>query len=144
MIATLVSTLICSGIIKFQVSLSPPSKPPLSQTRLTRSQMGIDGVCTLNPPMRFKCPGPNTFFTASVLWGTIGPIKVFGKDGQYKWLLLGFPLGIALVLVFFGLKKLWPNNRALRQIHLVAAIAGGLQWAPYSTFFWFCLPISKS
>jgi hypothetical protein len=96
--------------------------------------MDIDGVCTLNPPMRFRCPGPNTFFTASVLWGTIGPIKVFGKDGQYKWLLLGFPLGIAMVLVFFGLKKLWPNNRALRQIHIVAALAGGLSWAPYSEF----------
>ncbi|KHO01579.1 Tetrapeptide transporter, OPT1/isp4 [Metarhizium album ARSEF 1941] len=112
MIATLISTLICTGILKFQ--------------------MEISGVCTLNPPMRFRCPGPNTFFTASVLWGTIGPIKVFGKNGQYRWLLLGFPLGVALVLVFYGLKKLWPNNRALRQVHLVAAIAGGLQWAPYS------------
>src|SRR5687768_7637693 len=103
--------------------------------------MEISGVCTLNPPMRFRCPGPNTFFTASVLWGTIGPIKVFGKDGQYKWLLLGFPMGIALVLAFYGLKKLWPNNRALRQIHLVAAIAGGLQWAPYSMFCFRLLPV---
>jgi len=33
----------------------------------------------------------NTFFTASVLWGTIGPVKVFGRHGQYAWLLLGFP-----------------------------------------------------
>ncbi|TWU76087.1 hypothetical protein ED733_007643 [Metarhizium rileyi] len=112
MVATLISTLICTGIIKFQ--------------------MEIEGVCTLDPPMRFQCPGPTTFFTASVIWGTIGPIKMFGKDGQYKWLLLGFPLGMALVLAFFGLKKLWPKSRVLRQVHLVAAIAGGLQWAPYS------------
>lgn len=94
--------------------------------------MGIAGVCTTNAPMRFKCPSENTFFTAAVLWGTIGPIKVFGKDGQYKWLLLGFPLGIAAVLVFFGLKKMFPNSQGLRQVHVVAAIAGGLAWAPYS------------
>lgn len=94
--------------------------------------MDIKGVCTLDPPMRFKCPGTNTFFTASVLWGTIGPIRVFGVHGQYKWLLLGFPLGILLVLFFFGLKKLMPDNRMLRQVHVVAAIAGALHWGPYS------------
>ncbi|GAO17649.1 hypothetical protein UVI_02002110 [Ustilaginoidea virens] len=112
MVATFVSTIICAGVIKFQ--------------------MDIPGVCTLNPPMRFKCPSPTTFFTASVLWGSIGPIKVFGRNGQYKWLLLGFPLGVALVLAFYGLKKLFPNSRVLGQVHVVAAIAGGLHWAPYS------------
>jgi len=93
--------------------------------------------------MRFLCPGPNTFMTASVLWGTIGPIKVFGKDGQYKWLLLGFPLGVALVVCMWGLKKLWPNSRALRQVHIVAAIAGSLQWAPYSfSYAWPAVPVA--
>ncbi|GJN74829.1 hypothetical protein PLIIFM63780_009012 [Purpureocillium lilacinum] len=123
MIATLISTLICTGIMKFQ--------------------MDIKNVCTSAAPMRFLCPGPNTFMTASVLWGTIGPIKVFGKDGQYKWLLLGFPLGVALVVCMWGLKKLWPNSRALRQVHIVAAIAGSLQWAPYSfSYAWPAVPVA--
>ena len=112
MLATLISTLVCTGVMKFQ--------------------MDIKDVCTKDAPMRFLCPGPNTFFTASVLWGTIGPIKVFGKDGQYGWLLMGFPLGILIVVGFWGLKKLFPSSRALRQVHIVAAIAGSLQWAPYS------------
>lgn len=112
MLATLISTIVCTGVMKFQ--------------------MDIKDVCTKDAPMRFLCPGPNTFFTASVLWGTIGPIKVFGKDGQYGWLLMGFPLGILIVVGFWGLKKLFPNSRALRQVHIVAAIAGSLQWAPYS------------
>ncbi|POR35147.1 Sexual differentiation process protein isp4 [Tolypocladium paradoxum] len=123
MLATLISTLICTGIMKFQ--------------------MEIKDVCTTIAPMRFYCPGNNTFFTASVLWGTIGPIKVFGKDGQYKWLLLGFPGGILAVILFWGLKKRWPNSRALRQIHIVAAIAGMLDWAPYSfAYMWPNVPVA--
>ncbi|KYK55786.1 hypothetical protein DCS_07750 [Drechmeria coniospora] len=123
MLATLISTLICTGIMKFQ--------------------MDIKNVCTPDAPMRFYCPGPNTFFTASVLWGTIGPIKVFGKDGQYKFLLLGFPIGIILVSLMWFLRRTWPNNQALRQIHVVAAIAGSLHWAPYSfSYAWPCVPIA--
>lgn len=112
MLATLISTLVCIGIMKFQ--------------------MDIKDVCTSDAPMRFYCPGPNTFFTASVLWGTIGPIKVFGANGQYKWLLMGFPLSALIVACFWALKKLWPDSRPLRQVHVVAAISGALQWAPYS------------
>lgn len=103
--------------------------------------MDIKNVCTSAAPMRFLCPGPNTFFTASVLWGTIGPIKVFGKDGQYKWLLLGFPAGIFVVVLFWALRRKWPNSQALRQVHVVAAIGGSLGWAPYSTYTPFPLPL---
>lgn len=92
--------------------------------------MEIKDVCTKQAPMRFYCPGPNTFFTASVPWGTIGPLKVFGKDGQYKWLLLGFPLGIAAVVGFWGLRQCFPRSRALRQVHMVALLKGGCFWTP--------------
>lgn len=98
-------------------------------------QVNIPGVCdAVNPPMRFFCPGPNTFFTASVLWGTIGPIKVFGHQGQYGALLLGFPLGIAVPFVFWLLTKYMPRTwaRYLRQLHPVAIFYGGVNWAPYS------------
>ncbi|KAM4067652.1 OPT oligopeptide transporter protein [Hirsutella rhossiliensis] len=123
MLATLISTLICTGVMKFQ--------------------MDIKNVRTTAAPMRFLCPGPNTFMTASVLWGTIGPVKVFGINGQYKWLLMGFPVGIVLVTAVWGLKKMWPNSRALRQIHVVAAIAGSLQWAPYSfSYAWPAVPVA--
>jgi OPT family oligopeptide transporter len=123
MLATFISTLICTGVLNFQIN--------------------IENVCTENAPMRFYCPGPNTFFTASVLWGTIGPLKVFGKDGQYNWLLMGFPIGILFVLFFWLLKKWAPNNRALRQFHIVVAIAGSLQWAPYSfSYFWPGVPVA--
>ncbi|KAK0710727.1 OPT oligopeptide transporter protein-domain-containing protein [Lasiosphaeris hirsuta] len=110
--ATMVSTLVCTGVINFQVD--------------------IENVCQKNAPMRFFCPGPNTFFTASVLWGTIGPIKVFGHQGQYKELLLGFPAGIVLTIGMYLVAKRFPKNETLRQFHPVAFWYGPLAWAPYS------------
>ncbi|KAK3331417.1 OPT oligopeptide transporter [Apodospora peruviana] len=112
MVATMVSTFVCTGVINFQVN--------------------IENVCQKNAPMRFFCPGPNTFFTASVLWGTIGPIKVFGYQGQYKELLLGFPFGIVLTVALYFVLKRFPKNRLLRQFHPVAFWYGGINWAPYS------------
>lgn len=94
--------------------------------------MDIKDVCTTNAPMRFFCPGPNTFFTASLLWGTVGPLKVFGANGQYKWLLMGFPLGIIAVLIFWGARQVWPHSRPLRQVHVIPMLYGGLIWAPLS------------
>ncbi|GKT89097.1 OPT oligopeptide transporter [Colletotrichum tofieldiae] len=91
MLATLISTFVCTGVMNFQIQ--------------------IPDVCTPNAPMRFFCPGPTTFFTAAVLWGTIGPIKVFGHQGQYNYLLLGFPIGIILPAAFYFLINFsyaWP------------------------------------
>ncbi|KAJ6785491.1 hypothetical protein PWT90_10569 [Aphanocladium album] len=123
MIATLISTVVCSGVLKFQ--------------------MDIKDVCTTNAPMRFFCPGPNTFFTASLLWGTVGPLKVFGINGQYKWLLLGFPLGIAVVLIFWGLRQWFPHSRPLRQVHVIPMLYGGILWAPLSfSYVWGAVPFA--
>lgn len=91
----------------------------------------IPGVCTPDAPNRYVCPGINTFFTASVLWGTIGPKKVFGAGGQYTTTLMGFPLGLVLPLVFWLVQRRF-KQRWMRQIHPIAMLYGGIVWAPYN------------
>src|SRR5882724_8994233 len=59
MIATIISSLVCTGVLNFQMNQ-------------------IEGVCTSTQKDHYTCPGINQFFTAAVLWGTIGPKKVFG------------------------------------------------------------------
>lgn len=124
----MISTFICTAVMNFQVN--------------------IEGVCSENPPMRFYCPGPNTFFTASVLWGTIGPLKVFGHNGQYGTLLLGFPLGIIVTLLIWLSIKYCPARysklkRVLRQLHPVALFFGGVNFAPYSfSYAWPAVPVA--
>lgn len=96
-------------------------------------QMDLENVCTPEAPNRFTCPVVHSFFTASVLWGTIGPRKTFGAGAPYQWLLMGFPAGAAIVLIFWGLKKAFPKVRFLRQVHIVAVFYGGVYWGIYST-----------
>ncbi len=117
MIATIVSTFVCTSVLNFQMNQIP-------------------GVCTREAPNRFTCPGINTFFTAAVLWGTIGPKKVFGAGGQYTALLAGFPLGLLLPVVFYVLQKRY-RVRWMRQIHPVALLYGPLNWAPYNMSYMF-------
>ncbi|EHK46924.1 uncharacterized protein TrAtP1_010472 [Trichoderma atroviride] len=123
-IATFISTIICTGVLNFQMK-------------------SITGVCTPDAQFKLTCPGVNTFFTASVLWGTVGPQKVFGQNGQYTEILVGFPLGIVVVFFFWGLNKKFPQWSWTRQIHPVAIMYGGIVWAPYNmSYVWPSVPIA--
>ncbi|UNI15963.1 hypothetical protein JDV02_002444 [Purpureocillium takamizusanense] len=123
-IATFISTIVCIGVLNFQMQ-------------------NIDGVCTPNAQYKLTCPGVNTFFTASVLWGTVGPERIFGHGGQYSATLVGFPLGVVIVVFFWALSKKFPNWTWVRQIHPVAIMYGGIVWAPYNmSYVWPSVPIA--
>ncbi|EMR68687.1 putative opt oligopeptide transporter protein [Eutypa lata UCREL1] len=118
MIGTLLSTFICIGVLNFQMTKIPD-------------------VCTSDAPNRFTCPHINTFFTASVLWGTIGPVRVFGSSGMYTWLLAGFPIGFVVPIIFYYLSKKFKRTW-MRQIHPVALFYGAVMrhylsfWSKYN------------
>ncbi|KAL2132735.1 hypothetical protein VTI74DRAFT_3445 [Chaetomium olivicolor] len=123
MVPTLVSTFISIGVLQYQVN--------------------IEGICTKHAPFRFTCPGPNTFFTAAVFWGTVGPRKIWGAGGQYAVTLVGFPLGLVLVGVFYALSRRWPKNAVLRNAHPVVMLNGALSWAPYNLLYiWPAVPVA--
>lgn len=123
-VATFISTFICVGVLNFQMT-------------------SIDDVCTENARFKMTCPGVNTFFTASVLWGTVGPKKIWGHNGQYSEILVGFPLGVAVVFLVWGLNKKFPKWTWTRQIHPVAIMYGGIVWAPYNmSYVWPSVPIA--
>jgi len=123
MIATVVSSLVCTGVLNFQMNQ-------------------IEGVCTSTQKDHYTCPSINIFFTAAVLWGTIGPKKVFGKGGQYKVLLVGFPIGFILPFFVYWAQRKFTKQTWLRQIHVVAMLYGALLWAPYNaSYIWPAVPI---
>ncbi|KAK3689067.1 OPT oligopeptide transporter protein-domain-containing protein [Podospora appendiculata] len=112
-IATLISTFICVGVLNFQMN-------------------DIPNVCTKDAPNKMTCPGINTFFTASVLWGTIGPKKVFGVGGQYTALMVGWPLGVVVAVAIWWLQRRFKAQKWMRQIHPIALLYGAIYWAPYN------------
>ncbi|WRT70854.1 OPT family small oligopeptide transporter [Kwoniella shivajii] len=124
MAATLVSTFVCTGVFNFQMNKVP-------------------NVCTEDAPFGFTCPGINTFFTAAVFWGTLGPKKLFGSGGQYNALLIGFPVGFLIPVVVYFLRKKFPRATLLRQFHPVMFCYGGIDWAPYNlSYMWPQVPLA--
>ncbi|KAK3386112.1 OPT oligopeptide transporter protein-domain-containing protein [Podospora didyma] len=122
-IPTLVSIFVSIGVLNFQMN-------------------DIPGICTAKAPNRMICPNNQTFFTASVLWGTIGPKKIFGAGGQYVALMAAWPLGALVPLIFWLIRKKFPGQTWLRQIHPVVLLYGGLNWAPMNmAYMWPTIPI---
>lgn len=123
MVPTLVSTFISVAVLQYQFS--------------------IPNICTADAPFRFTCPGVTTFFTAAVFWGTVGPRKIWGMGGQYAVTLVGFPIGVVVVALFYVLSKKWPRNAILRNAHPVVMINGALAWAPYNiAYVWPAVPVA--
>jgi len=123
MVPTLISTFISVGILQYQVN--------------------IKDICTPDAPFRFTCPGVNTFFTAAVFWGTVGPRKIWGIGGQYVSTLVGFPIGVILVVIFYLLSMKWPKNPVIRNAHPVVMMGGALSWAPYNlVYMWPAVPVA--
>ncbi|KAJ6564729.1 OPT-domain-containing protein [Mycena capillaripes] len=119
--ATVISTFICTAVLNFQMTKIPD-------------------VCTQEQVNHFTCPGVNTFFTASVLWGTLGPKRMFGAGGIYNGLLWCFLIGALLPFPFYFLRK---KVKMLNYLHLPVLLSGALIWAPYSMAnIWPAVPIA--
>ncbi|EJT81694.1 hypothetical protein GGTG_01671 [Gaeumannomyces tritici R3-111a-1] len=70
----------------------------------------IDGVCTPTQPERFTCPGGRVFFSASVIWGLIGPARMFSPGQIYSGLFVFFGVGAVLPVVLFYAARRWPAS----------------------------------
>ncbi|KAI1338047.1 OPT oligopeptide transporter protein-domain-containing protein [Xylariaceae sp. FL0016] len=91
----------------------------------------IDGVCDLTQPQRFTCPGGRVFFSASVIWGLIGPARVFSPGQIYSGLLAFFAIGAITPLLIYVAAKRYPRSPAR---HLMAPlIFGGAGAIPPAT-----------
>ncbi len=127
----------------FWVQMEPTLVSTVVSVAVLQYQVRIDGVCTQHAPFRFTCPGPNTFFTAAVFWGTVGPRKIWGVGGQYAATLVGFPFGVVLVVVVYLLSRRWPRSAVLRNAHPVVMLGGALAWAPFNlAYTWPAVPVA--
>ncbi|KAI1272832.1 OPT family small oligopeptide transporter [Xylaria sp. FL0933] len=91
----------------------------------------IPEACSLTQTSHFTCPNGRAFFSSSIVWGVIGPQRMFGPGSLYvnfNWFWL---IGGALPVV------LWVMVRKLRidfARHLNAPILlGAMAWLPPAT-----------
>ncbi|KAI5855576.1 small oligopeptide transporter [Durotheca rogersii] len=91
----------------------------------------IEGVCDLTQPQRFTCPGGRAFFSASVIWGLIGPARVFSPGSVYSGLLVFFVLGAAAPVAFWLAARRWPRSPA--RYLMAPLVFGGAGAVPPAT-----------
>lgn len=92
----------------------------------------LTDICGRTQKDRFTCPGVNTYFTAAVLFGSLGAKKVFGTGGLYTPLLSAFPVGFLIPIIYYYATKRIAPTHWLRQVHPVLLLTGAHAWSPVS------------
>lgn len=70
----------------------------------------IDNLCGSHQKSGYSCPNGRVFFNASIIWGAVGPKRMFSPGQIYHKALFGFLLGFLPVVNWLILKK-WPNSK---------------------------------
>ncbi|EPE03485.1 opt family small oligopeptide transporter [Ophiostoma piceae UAMH 11346] len=91
----------------------------------------IDGVCQRDQPEHFSCPGGRVFFSASVIWGLLGPARMFSPGQIYSGLFFFFGLGAVVPVVIYFAAKRWPRSPA--KFLMAPLIFGGSGAIPPAT-----------
>lgn len=84
----------------------------------------------LTPDSPWTCPSDHVFYDASVVWGLIGPRRIFGDLGQYSavnWFFLAGAIAPCLVWVAH---KAYPNKEWIRLINMPVLIGATVQMPP--------------
>ncbi|KAF9111126.1 hypothetical protein BGX27_005361 [Mortierella sp. AM989] len=120
--AQLLSTLI-SGLVNLATA-----------TWLTNTR---DDICT-PAGYPFTCRSTNTFYSASIIWGAIGPARVFGgKDGAiYGNVQWGFLVGAVLPFPFWFLAKKFPHISWFKYVHWPVLLAATSNMPPALPYFY--------
>ncbi|KAJ3491016.1 hypothetical protein NLG97_g5673 [Lecanicillium saksenae] len=91
----------------------------------------IDNVCDIRQSDRFTCPGGRVFFSASIIWGLIGPARIFSPGRIYSGLFWFFLMGAVTPIAIYFWTKRWPKSPA--KYLMAPVIFGGAGAIPPAT-----------
>ncbi|KAL5988416.1 oligopeptide transporter 4 [Asimina triloba] len=81
----------------------------------------VENIChkhLLPPNSPWTCPDDRVFFDASVIWGLVGPKRIFGKLGSYSGLNWFFILGAAGPVLVWLLHRAFPSQSWIPLVNL--------------------------
>ncbi|KAI9462088.1 OPT oligopeptide transporter [Boletus coccyginus] len=70
----------------------------------------IPDICSPAQKNGFICPSTEVFGTASIVWGVIGPARVFSPGQIYGGLTYFFLIGALCPVIAYMIHRKWPNN----------------------------------
>ncbi|ODV66347.1 OPT-domain-containing protein [Hyphopichia burtonii NRRL Y-1933] len=89
----------------------------------------IEGYCEPDNKLKFTCPQSRIFYSASIIWGDIGPKRVFNQ--LYPIIKYCYLLGFLLVFPCIAFKKYGPN-KLTKYFQPTLMIGGFLNYAPFN------------
>lgn len=95
----------------------------------------IENICdveALHPESPWTCPKFRVTFDASVIWGLIGPERLFGAGGMYRNLVWLFLIGALLPLPVWILSRIFPEKKWIPLIN-IPVISYGFAGMPPAT-----------
>ncbi|KAI3836351.1 hypothetical protein MKX03_006862 [Papaver bracteatum] len=81
----------------------------------------IENICdeaSLPPGSPWTCPKYKTTFNASVIWGLIGPERLFGPGGMYRNLVWLYLVGAVLPVPIWLMRKIFPEKKWIPLINI--------------------------
>lgn len=70
----------------------------------------VERLCYPDQAQRFDCPNTGLFFTSSIVWGVLGPERLFGKDSTYSSLYWGLLAGAIAPVPLWFLARRFPHS----------------------------------
>ncbi|KAJ4858020.1 OPT oligopeptide transporter protein domain-containing protein [Trichoderma breve] len=83
----------------------------------------IEDICSPEQSNNFTCPGGRVFFSNSVIWGLIGPARIFSPGQLYSSLYWFFLAGAILPVTLYLLVRNYPRSQ-IRYIMAPVIFAG--------------------
>ncbi|KAF3064003.1 Sexual differentiation process protein isp4 [Daldinia childiae] len=93
----------------------------------------IPDICSNDQPDNYVCPNGRVFYTASIIWGAIGPARMFSGDAIYSSLQWFWLVGAITPIITWFLARRAPKS-IFRFIN-IPLIFGGSGWIPPATAY---------
>ena len=96
----------------------------------------IENICNIDAlpaSSPWTCPGDNVFFDASVIWGLVGPRRIFGNQGAYPALNWFFLLGAMAPIVVWMCHRAFPKVWWIPLINLPVLFGATSNMPPATT-----------
>ncbi|KAL6955703.1 OPT superfamily [Sarracenia purpurea var. burkii] len=76
----------------------------------------------------WTCPYDDVFYNASIIWGVVGPLRMFGSRGLYPKMNYFFLVGILAPFPIWVLSRMFPEKKWIKLINMpiILSGAGGL------------------
>ncbi|GAB2230392.1 hypothetical protein Droror1_Dr00014655 [Drosera rotundifolia] len=66
----------------------------------------------------WTCPGSNVFYSASIIWGVVGPMRMFTKHGNYGTMNYFFLIGLLAPVPVWLLSRKYPEKKWIKLINM--------------------------